>query len=75
MNKDTIKGSWDEIAGKARAKWGKLTDNDFQTAKGDLQNLQGSLEKAYGYSKEEAKRQIDEFSKSCGCSSSGDKAA
>ena len=29
MNKDIIEGKWDQLVGKAKAKWGDLTDDDF----------------------------------------------
>ena len=34
MNWDQIEGNWKELAGSARAHWGKLTDDDWQTITG-----------------------------------------
>ena len=34
MNWDRIEGNWKQMTGKAREKWGKLTDSDFETVGG-----------------------------------------
>ena len=35
MNDDRIKGQWKQLAGKLKAKWGKLTDDDLKVAEGN----------------------------------------
>jgi hypothetical protein len=30
MNTDQMKGNWKQLVGKAKEKWGKLTDNDWK---------------------------------------------
>lgn len=62
MNWDQIEGKWKEFVGKAQQQWGELTDNDVQEAKGDRQELAGKIQNRYGVTKEEAERQIDEWS-------------
>jgi uncharacterized protein YjbJ (UPF0337 family) len=64
MNWDQIQGNWKQFAGKVRAKWGKLTDNDLQVVAGKRDQLAGVLQKKYGYAKEQAEKELDEFSKS-----------
>lgn len=61
MNKDIFKGKWHEIKGKVKSKWGKLTDNELKEIEGNNEALYGYLQKHYGYSKEEAKREIDKL--------------
>jgi uncharacterized protein YjbJ (UPF0337 family) len=34
MNWDRVEGNWKQFAGKAREKWGKLTDSDWQVVGG-----------------------------------------
>jgi uncharacterized protein YjbJ (UPF0337 family) len=63
MNKDTLKGSWKEISGKVKQKWGKLTDDDITQVNGSYEELEGRLQKAYGYQKDQAKKEIDAFMK------------
>jgi len=41
MNWDQIEGKWKQYAGKAKTKWGKLTDNDMQTLSGKKDQLVG----------------------------------
>jgi uncharacterized protein YjbJ (UPF0337 family) len=44
-----------------QAKWGELTDDDLQEAKGDRRELAGKIQNRYGVTKDEAERQIDEW--------------
>jgi uncharacterized protein YjbJ (UPF0337 family) len=61
MNDDIIKGKWHEVKGKVKQQWGKLTDDDVAKMKGSYEELEGRLQKSYGYSKDEVKKQINEF--------------
>jgi len=73
MNKDTFEGKWNELKGKAKEKWGKLTDDDLLTVEGKKDQLVGKLQEKYGYAKDKAETEIASWEKgcgSCGCSSS-----
>lgn len=61
MNKDIIKGKWKEIKGQLKQQWGKLTDDHIAQINGSYDELEGSLQKLYGYDKERAKKEIDSF--------------
>jgi uncharacterized protein YjbJ (UPF0337 family) len=61
MNKDTLKGQFDQFIGAAKSQWGKLTDDDFMKVKGDLQMLKGAVQERYGLTLEEAKHQVDKW--------------
>ncbi len=61
MNWDQIQGNWKQIKGEAQVQWGKLTDDDLDQVEGDHQKLVGKLQERYGYAKEEAEREVDEF--------------
>ena len=63
MNWDQIEGNWKQMTGKAREKWGKLTDSDFETAAGKKDQLVGRIQERYGVAKDEADRQADEWAK------------
>jgi uncharacterized protein YjbJ (UPF0337 family) len=63
MNWDKIEGNWKQMSGKAREKWGKLTDSDFETAAGKKDQLVGRIQERYGIAKDEANRQADEWAK------------
>jgi uncharacterized protein YjbJ (UPF0337 family) len=49
MNQDILKGKWQEIKGKIKERWGKLTDNDPIEIQGKGEKLLGLLQKKYGY--------------------------
>ncbi len=67
MNWDQVKGNWSQFTGKVKEKWGKLTDDDLTAAAGQRVQLLGILQKRYGYAKERAERELDEFTRTCGC--------
>jgi uncharacterized protein YjbJ (UPF0337 family) len=62
MNWDQIEGMWKQVTGKVKEKWGKLTDDDIQMIKGKRDQLVGKIQERYGVAKEDAERQVDEFS-------------
>ena len=61
MNKDIIQGNWKEVKGKLKQQWGKLTDDDLTQLKGSYQELEGLIQKRYGYQKDQADKEIDAF--------------
>jgi uncharacterized protein YjbJ (UPF0337 family) len=61
MNWDRIEGNWKQFKGKAREKWGKLTDNDWELIAGKKDQLVGRIQERYGISKDEAQKQADEW--------------
>jgi uncharacterized protein YjbJ (UPF0337 family) len=60
MNTDQIKGSWKQLKGKIKEKWGKLTDNDLAVINGQQEQLVGKLQERYGYTREQAEREIEQ---------------
>jgi uncharacterized protein YjbJ (UPF0337 family) len=61
MDWNRIVGSWKQLEGKVKAKWGLLTDDDLMTIKGSRELLVGKLQERYGIAKDEARKQIDEY--------------
>jgi uncharacterized protein YjbJ (UPF0337 family) len=61
INADVIKGKWKEISGKITQYWGDLTNDEIIKMKGSEEELAGLLQKKYGYSKEQAKKEIKTF--------------
>jgi uncharacterized protein YjbJ (UPF0337 family) len=68
MNWDQIEGKWKQASGKIKEKWGKLTDDDLQMIRGKRDQLVGRIQERYGIAKEEAERQVEEFSRTYGTS-------
>lgn len=60
MNWDTIQGNWKQFNGKAREKWGKLTDDELDQVEGKREQLVGKVQERYGYAKDRAEREVDE---------------
>lgn len=58
MNKDTFEGQWQEIKGKIRQQWGKLTDDEIAQIKGRKEELLGKLQAKYGWNKEKAEQEF-----------------
>ncbi len=63
MNWDQIKGNWTQLSGKVKEKWGKLTDDDLTIAAGQRDQLLGLLQKRYGYAKEKAEEELNQFTR------------
>lgn len=61
MNWDQIKGKWKENSGTVKAKWGELTDDDVAEIDGNREALEGKIQTKYGKTKEEAKKEVNEF--------------
>jgi uncharacterized protein YjbJ (UPF0337 family) len=61
MNMDILEGKWKEIRGKVQQRWGELTDSDLDQIAGRRVELEGLLQKRYGYTKERARQEVDYF--------------
>ncbi len=48
MDWNRVVGSWKQLEGKVKAKWGLLTDDDLMTIKGSRELLVGKLQERYG---------------------------
>jgi uncharacterized protein YjbJ (UPF0337 family) len=61
MNEDTLKGQWKQLRGRIQQKWGELTDDEIDQMEGSRTELEGKLQERYGYSKEQARREVNDF--------------
>jgi uncharacterized protein YjbJ (UPF0337 family) len=61
MNEDTLTGQWNQIKGKVREKWGKLTNDDLDVIQGRAQQLVGRIQERYGIERAEAEQQVKDF--------------
>ncbi|KAA5542585.1 CsbD family protein [Roseiconus nitratireducens] len=57
ISQDRIQGHWDEVKGQLRSRWGQLTDDDLQRAKGSAEHLVGVIQAKTG----EARHEIEHF--------------
>ncbi len=65
MNREQLEGKWNQMRGKVKEQWGELTDDDLDRINGKADQLEGVLQERYGKSKEEAKKEVDQFCSSC----------
>ena len=61
MNNDQFAGKWKQMKGKAKVRWGKLTNDDLDMVEGKIDQLIGRVQEREGIAREEAKRQVEEF--------------
>ena len=56
-----VKGSWNEVKGKLKQKYGQLTDDDLSFAEGKEDELLGRLQRRLGKSKEHLRAEIEKL--------------
>ncbi|HEX9510072.1 MAG TPA: CsbD family protein [Puia sp.] len=60
MHLQSLKGSWEQIKGDLKKKFGKLTDDDLRYVEGEEEVLLGRLERKLGVKREELEKIIKE---------------
>lgn len=66
MNWNVIEGKWMQLKGEVRSKWAKLTDDDFRALDGKREKLVGKIVERYGILKDEAEKQVDDWTRAVG---------
>jgi uncharacterized protein YjbJ (UPF0337 family) len=61
MNEDVFKGQWTQFKGRVREQWGKLTNDDVDRIEGKSEQLVGRLQERYGWAREQAEREVDNW--------------
>lgn len=61
MNWDIIQGKWKQLKGDTKVKWGQLTDDELDQIDGNKDRLAGKLQEKYGWSKDEADKEINDY--------------
>ena len=59
MNWEQLKGNWTETKGKLRQRYGELTDDEIEEAKGEREQLIGLITSKYGKAKLEVEKELD----------------
>jgi uncharacterized protein YjbJ (UPF0337 family) len=52
VNQQVLSGKWNEVRGKLKQRWGKLTDDDIRTFNGNVEQLVGRIQQKTGESRE-----------------------
>jgi len=63
VNQDILQGKWKQVKGQVKQQWGKLTDNQLDRIEGRSEELVGLVQETYGYSRERAQKEVDDFSR------------
>lgn len=65
MDKDQswnkVQGTWEQVKGTLREKWGKLTDDDIAECKGSREVLIGKIMQREGLDRAVVERQVGEW--------------
>jgi uncharacterized protein YjbJ (UPF0337 family) len=61
MNTNIAKGTLKELQGKIKQSWGDITDDDLTKFNGKREELEGILQKKYGYTQEKARQEVNRF--------------
>lgn len=61
MNRQIIKGNWNQLKGNVKEQWGKLTDDELLELEGDRDQLVGKIQEKYGYTKDQAEAEVEKF--------------
>lgn len=65
MNWDRIEGNWKQFRGQVKQRWAKLSDDDLDRIDGKRDQLEGELQESYGIGQDEAKKEVDQFCRTC----------
>jgi uncharacterized protein YjbJ (UPF0337 family) len=60
MNWDQIEGKWKRFTGSARARWGELTNNNWENVAGKKDQLAGRIQEQYGVVMAKAEERADD---------------
>jgi uncharacterized protein YjbJ (UPF0337 family) len=61
-NQQILEGTWNEIKGKIRQKWGQLTDDDLPQIRGEMEQIVGAIQRRTGEARETIERYLQEVS-------------
>ena len=59
MDWNRIEGNWKQFKGRAKEKWGRLTDDDLNVINGRQEQLEGKIQERYGLAKDQAKKDVE----------------
>ena len=59
-----VEGNWKQMKGRVKERWGKLTDDDLTAIAGRRDQLEGMIQERYGYAKERARNEIEDWYRS-----------
>lgn len=64
LNVQTLQGSWNEVKGSIRDRWGDLTDDELQSARGNVEQLVGLIQRKTGETRSAIESYLDKATRS-----------
>ncbi len=61
MDWNRVEGNWQQLRGKVKEQWGKLTDDDLSIINGRRDQLEGKIQERYGYQQDQVRREVDDW--------------
>jgi uncharacterized protein YjbJ (UPF0337 family) len=61
VNAQTLQGSWNEIKGKLRNKWGQLSGDELQSFNGNVDQLVGMIQRKTGEARASVEHYLEEL--------------
>ena len=75
MNKEQVEGKFEQLKGKVKATWGKLTDDDLKLVAGKRDQLVGKITELHGIAKEQVEKELKAMEDACCCDMKASKVA
>ena len=63
MSERANEGRMQRLKGKIQSTWGRITDDEYQQAEGNREQLVGKIKEKTGEAEEEIRHRLDEFDK------------
>jgi uncharacterized protein YjbJ (UPF0337 family) len=61
LNQQTLEGNWNEIKGKLHERWGQVTQDELQKARGNVEQLVGLIQRKTGEARERVEQYLGEL--------------
>jgi len=68
LNQQTLEGNWNEIKGKLHERWGAVTQDELQRARGNVDQLVGLIQKKTGEARASVEQYLSELTAGGGAS-------
>lgn len=63
MQRDTFTSKWDQVRSDSKREWNKLTDEDLDQIKGNMEELVDLVQRKYDYTSDQARQEVNRFMK------------
>jgi uncharacterized protein YjbJ (UPF0337 family) len=70
VNPQVLKGDWNKIKGKLRDRWGHLSNDELESAHGNIDQLVGTIQRRTGEARESVERYLEELTGSAASAAS-----